>query len=238
MLMKEVFEKWYSRFYNKWYFRKYRFKSITEVFEHIYHQNVWRSRVSSSGPGSDLNQTTVIRDEFQKVISDFRIKSILDIPCGDWHWMQHVDLSGVRYVGGDIVADIIKQNQELYDKEDVIFEVLNILSDEFPAFDLIICRDCLVHFSYADIHKALCNLMQSKCSYLLTTTFPKRKNYDIVTGNWRPVNLERTPFNLSKPIRIINERCTESNCVYKDKSLGLWDLRRVKSIGECIAVEE
>ncbi len=237
MLMKEFFEQWYSRFYNKWYFRKYHSKPITEVFERIYYQNVWRSRVSSSGPGSDLDQTTVIRDEFQKVISDFRIKSILDIPCGDWHWMQHVDLSGVRYVGGDIVADIIKQNQELYDNEGVNFEVLNILSDEFPAFDLIICRDCLVHFSFTDIHKTLCNLMQSKSSYLLTTTFPKRKNYDIVTGNWRPVNLESTPFNLSKPIRIINERCTESNGVYKDKSLGLWDLRRVKSIDECTVVE-
>ena len=28
---------------------------------------------------------------------------MLDVPCGDFRWMAHVDLSGIIYIGGDII---------------------------------------------------------------------------------------------------------------------------------------
>jgi hypothetical protein len=35
---------------------------------------------------------------------DLGVASILDIPCGDFAWMQQVDLSGFRYIPAPYVA--------------------------------------------------------------------------------------------------------------------------------------
>jgi hypothetical protein len=153
---------------------------------------------------------------------------MLDVPCGDWFWMQHMDLSAVTYTGGDIVAKIVHENQQ-YAKANVSFEILDLLESQIPASDLIFCRDCLVHFSYKDIRKALTNMISSGCKYLLTTTFPGRRNHDIVTGNWRPIDLQADPFVLPKPIMIVKEGCTEGDGAYADKSLGLWDISVLKN---------
>ncbi|HEX8999730.1 MAG TPA: class I SAM-dependent methyltransferase, partial [Blastocatellia bacterium] len=76
-----------------------------------------------------------------------------------------------------------------------------------------------------DAIAALRNFKRSKSEYLLTTTFPKTEvNEDILTGEWRPLNLQRAPFNFPEPLRLINERCTEEGDRYADKSLGLWRL--------------
>lgn len=68
----------------------------------------------------------------------------------------------------------------------------------------------------------------SKSKYLLTTTFTNRKrNMNIKTGNWRPLNLEIEPIHFPKPILLISENCTEGNMAYTDKSLGLWELDKL-----------
>jgi hypothetical protein len=41
---------------------------------------------------------------------------------------------------------------------------------------------------------------------------------------WRPLNLEIAPFNLGKPIALINEDSKERRGKYSDKSLGLWKI--------------
>lgn len=80
-----------------------------------------------------------------------------------------------------------------------------------------------MHLSFADIQRALDNLMRSAIPYLLTTTFPEcQANEDIVTGDWRPLNLERPPFGFSPPLELLNEGCTEAGGLFADKSLGLW----------------
>jgi len=44
------------------------------------------------------------------------------------------------------------------------------------------------------------NIRRSGSAYLLVTTFPDRKeNVDIITGNWRPLNMEKPPFNFPRP---------------------------------------
>ena len=43
-----------------------------------------------------------------------------------------------------------------------------------------------------------------------------------MTGDWRPLNLERPPFNLPAPALLLNEGCTEGGDTFADKSLGLW----------------
>ena len=215
-----------NKLHNRLLLYAHRPKPVTEVFAEIYHNKVWTGE-SYSGPGSDLEQTRLVRKALEKLIVDYNIKTLLDVPCGDWFWMKVMDLSKVTYVGGDIVDEIIRGNQQ-YDGGNISFQFINLLESEIAAYDLVLCRDCLVHFSYRDVRKALHNLINSGSHYLLTTTFPGRRNYNIITGDWRPIDLQTKPFNLPNPLMVINEGCTEMNGNYADKSLALWDLRELK----------
>ncbi|HEX5634534.1 MAG TPA: class I SAM-dependent methyltransferase, partial [Gemmatimonadales bacterium] len=105
------------------------------------------------------------------------------------------------------------------------FRVLDLLASPLPAVDLVLCRDCLVHLSFADIARAVANLRRSGSRWLLTTTFPAQDvNEDVVTGDWRPINLQAAPFDWPAPEELLVEQCTEADGRFADKSLGLWRL--------------
>jgi hypothetical protein len=211
--------------------RKLKGKDPEDIFAEIYERNEWGSNESVSGHGSVLEQTRVIIDELPKIVADFGVKTMLDIPCGDFNWMKTVDLDGVHYTGADIVEELIRENKQNYESRNVDFRRLNLLADELPQVDLIFCRDCLVHFSLADIRKALQTVCRSGSGYLLTTTFTEHeRNEDILTGQWREINLALEPFSFPAPLRLINERCTEADGKYADKSLGLWRIDEIAEI--------
>lgn len=213
---------WYST-------RKLKLKNTDEVFTEIFRGNCWGGKSSASGTGSDNHQTRIITSELPRLIDDFNITTMLDIPCGDFYWMKTVNLKGVHYIGADIVKDLIHKNKEKYEKDNISFQRLDLIRSKLPSVDLIFCRDCLVHFSFEDIFFALQNICESQSGFLITTTFTDRKdNQDIATGQWRVLNLEVAPFMLPKPLRIINEECTESNGRYKDKSLALWRINDIR----------
>jgi hypothetical protein len=82
--------------------------------------------------------------------------------------------------------------------------------------------------SFEDVQAALINLNRSDAKWILTTNFPDAKrNDDIVTGQWRPINLMLPPFNLPAPIQILAENCLEIE--FKDKNLSLWSVEDLKS---------
>ena len=146
--------------------------------------------------------------------------------------MKKINLNNIQYIGADIVKEIINNNKKIYEKDNISFQHLNIIKDQLPKVDLLLVRDCLVHFSYDDIFEALNNICDSGSKYLLATTFTNRQNnQNIITGEWRPLNLQLKPFYLTKPIRLINEKCTEDNMSYTDKSLGLW---KISDIATCL----
>jgi hypothetical protein len=106
---------------------------------------------------------------------------------------------------------------------------LDVTQNFLPRCDLILCRDFLVHLSLAEIFSALRRFHQSGAKYLLTTTFPNTQiNADIQTGDWRTLNFQAAPFNFPAPLHLLNERCTENNGKYADKSLGLWKISDVE----------
>jgi hypothetical protein len=172
--------------------------------------------------GSELDQTRVLIEQLPVLMREWRVASLLDIPCGDFFWMRHVDLTGIDYVGADIVEAIVESNRP-HQRAGIRFERLNLIRDPLPKADMVLCRDCLVHLSFADAQRSLRNIGASGARLLLTTTFPDRRtNVDIDTGGWRTLNLELPPFSFPPPLRLLNEQCTEWQGAYADKSLGLW----------------
>lgn len=200
-------------------------KSNEEIFKLINERNHWAAS-SKSGPGSDDEQTAEIRKRLPQIIDEFNVKTLLDLPCGDFNWLSKVDLNLSQYIGGDIIKSIIEHNQKAYANSIRTFEIIDIINDSLPIADLLFCRDCLVHFSFADVGKAIDNIKKSNITYLMTTTFTEcAENQDIVTGDWRVLNLEKAPFNFPAPLYLINERCTEGEGTYGDKCLGIWSVK-------------
>jgi hypothetical protein len=137
--------------------------------------------------------------------------------------MDQVDLSGIEYFGGDIVPLIIEENQRLHSSESRRFMQLDLTRDVLPDADVLLCRDCLVHLSYANIRVVLANIARSNIRFVLMTSFPgRRDNYDVADGDWRALDLQAPPFSFPEPSLAIVERCEEEDGAYADKSLLAW----------------
>jgi hypothetical protein len=180
-------------------------------FEADYSQN--------SGAGSRLDVTKTVVADLPPLLREMGIRSMLDIPCGDFLWMQHVDLGDIDYIGGDVIGSLIASHQGRYGSPKRAFRQLDLVTDLLPTVDLVFCRDCLVHLSNRLAQQAIANIKRSGATYLLATTFPDQENRAILTGNWRPTNLSAAPFHFPPPLRLLSEGHPEP---YADKSLGLW----------------
>lgn len=210
---------------------KFEGKEIKETFEEIYRTNHWKNYESVSGPGSTLVYTDPLIPEIQKLIKLYEIRTMIDAPCGDFNWMKKVDLDKVIYLGLDIVPEIIETNQRKYATGAINFAIADITRDTIPKTDLIFIRDCLVHFSYKDIFKTLENVKQSGADYLLTTTFTSpHLNFNISTGDWRPINLQRSPFYFKPPIYKIEDNFKDPSAGNElGKILGLWKIKDINN---------
>ena len=201
-----------------------RFKSRfpSYVFTRIYTKRRWKGE-SASGAGSSLEQTRAVREALPALLRELAAKSLLDIPCGDLHWIKQVDLGAVQYIGADIVRPLIERNRETFAGSGRRFEIANLIVDPVPAADAVLCRDCLVHLSHKDVLAALANVKSSGARWLIATTYTgDRPNVDILTGQWRTLNLQLPPFNLPPPAMLVDEKCTEGDGRFADKYLGVW----------------
>ena len=195
-----------------------------EVFTKIYETNYWGGRESVSGIGSDTANTSFLVDELNILLKRYKIRSMLDIPCGDFNWMKRVKFDGY-YIGADIVEPLIERNNEFLAGASREFTVLDITKDKLPKVDLIFSRDCLVHLSNQKVKDALANIKESGSKYLLTTNYfwqERPFNHDIETGDWRRLNLHQDPFNLPFPRDILIEGYIWDDD--RDKSLALWEI--------------
>lgn len=180
---------------------------------------------SLSGPGSSLAQTTAIRERLPLLLEHLGVRSLLDAPCGDFNWLRQVRLGVDTYAGVDMLTEIVAENQRRHTTPSRTFRPADLRTDDLPRMDAILCRDCLVHLSFAAAMAVLRNFKRSGARYLLTTTFPSRRaNADTARCEWRPLNLELPPFNFPSPLRIVNEQCTEAGGAYRDKAIGVWRL--------------
>ena len=203
--------------------RHLRFGLLTseQRFTEIYQRNRWADSESRSGPGSTLARTQALRAELSQLLKALRLRSVLDLGCGDFHWMKELSLDVAMYIGADIVPSLVEANNTQFGNQARRFVHLDMVRDAFPPADLILCRDCLVHLSLNDIRRALHRICGANATSVLATTFTATTvNRNILTGHWRPLNLQITPFNFPVPIKLIADRPLSG--AYPDKCLGLW----------------
>ena len=218
--------------------------SYKEVFSGIYENYGFGSTESRSGPGSTLEETKLLREEIKRVVFEKGIKSVVDIPCGDFHWMKEIVFNFDYYTGGDIVEAAVKTNNERYGNSRIKFIHFDIVNDEIPEGDLLIVRDVIGHFPIEDGIKIIDNILKSKCKYLLSTTWAKktedswtncgptdvhRQNEGVNYGRFYPVNLMAQPFNFPAADIFLEENVRVDNFDNGNrKTLALWDLDKVR----------
>ena len=204
--------------------------SPEEVFTRIYRNGGWHAD-SVSGIGSTPDETRGIRDRLPDILRQFDIRTMLDIPCGDFGWMSRVQLELEQYVGADIVKPLVERNNRKYGQDGNYprsFQHLDITRDPLPPADLVLCRDCLIHLSLEDGQRALGNVKASSAKYLFTTTYTGRRwNDSIATGQFYPINLQAPPFHLPPPQLIVNEQCAIEHGGYQDRCLALWNVNDI-----------
>ena len=156
--------------------------------------------------GATLPADAIFRDIYRRpklprLLHDLGVVTLLDLSCGDFSWMQTIDLTVESYIGADFLPELVHRLNAAHADARRGFMVLDLTRDALPDADLV------------------------------TTTFPDcQANEDIVTGDWRVLNLEREPCRLPPPLQLLNEGCTEAAGLFADKSLGLWRTRDLASL--------
>ena len=201
-------------------------------FTTIYESHSWVDDQSRSGGGSNLYATEKIRQAIPALFLKYGVRSVLDVPCGDFFWFKEMKLDLDRYIGGDIVVPLIASVSEKYALPGRSFRVMDLTEDVLPDSDLILVRDCFIHLSFESIFAALKNITKSSIRYLLTTHFADvNANVDIETGSARGLNLCAPPFNFPPALELIDD-CAKGLVPHQ---LGLWrvdDLRDAASIAD------
>ncbi len=197
---------------------------------------VGKPGVPRSGRGSTLEATEPVRANLPSIFERYNVKTFFDAPCGDWFWMQKVDLSGINYIGADISAEVIEDVKREHAGENRTFTHLDITSDTLPKADLMMCRDCLFHLRWPLRWRFFENFANSDIPYLLTTMHHVQRNRRIKkNGAFAPFNPRAEPFNFSDPIEQFSEtgefnadpEFLQTPKGRKQRSMGLWSRKQI-----------
>jgi len=173
---------------------RFQHMDLAQRFAEIHMSNLWGAETSVSGLGSETEATLSLQRRLPALLRKLGVATLLDAPCGDVGWIASLDLRGIRYIGVDIVSTLISENR---DKHQALgtFVLADITGDPLPLADAILCRDCLVHLSFANIRRAVDNFRRSGAQWLIATTFPEWQcNSDCEDGDWRALNMTKPPF--------------------------------------------
>jgi len=188
------------------------------------------NRESASGLGSYIENTQEASDFIFDIVKKYKIKSLLDLGCGDWNWFyllierirKEEGGSGFRYIGWDAHPDLVSELNAKFSDDNTSFHLSDIVTEEYPSVDLILCRDVLFHMKPAVINNVLDKVYQSQANYLITTTYDIPQNHSNETininnniENWyfHAINLDIAPYDLLKYKKALIE---EKNCKHKE----------------------
>ena len=211
-----------------------------KLFSEVYRQNLWGSAESVSGQGSTVWICEPLITQLPLLIQKYDISSMLDIPCGDFNWMQHVRFpDGFTYIGGDILPEMVAENNRRYRSDQRDFRVLDVISDFLPSVDLIFVRDLFIHLTLSLCRRCIENINMSNFKYAMFTHDPLSSRYP-PTGNielarakhganyeFRPISMRLPPFNFPAPLDSITEHQEHSPGWQAQKQMALWSKEQI-----------
>src|SRR5260370_31795302 len=95
--------------------------------------------------GSAVGVSWSIGEAPPQLLHDLGAQSLTDAGCGDFNWMRTVDLPGIKYIGVDVVSDLIERNRRGYGREERSFLVAGTTKDRLPPPDVVFCPPCPIN---------------------------------------------------------------------------------------------
>ncbi len=170
-----------------------------DIFRAIYASDHWKG---GSGEGSDVAATEPYRQVLEALVSGTDIEYVVDAGCGDWQFSRLVDWSGKRYLGVDVVPEVVEENRRAFGTQDVTFVEGDIRAQRLPKADLLVCKDVLQHWDLESVEAFLTRNLPRYRYALITNDLtsvhiaPEMLNTEIPIGHWRTLDLERPPFGV------------------------------------------
>lgn len=199
---------------------------MEERFTKIFTSNAWGSLETPSGPGSTLQACAPIIVKLPFWLDLHSVRSIVDLGCGDFHWMSQVDLGEIEYDGYDIVKEAV-QAASKYTASNIAFHHADVLDLQIPRVDLVLCKDLLIHLPDSDVLKILQAIQSSGSRLLASTSSPGWENrfrVGMKAGEFSPIDLEGQPFLLPPAIDAVEVPHGKGN---PRKFLALFDLHGI-----------
>ncbi len=177
------------------------------AMEQVYEMRLWGDDNAAfySGEGSHLPE---IVDPYVAVVTSF-LKSfknpleVCDLGCGDFNVGKELVKHTKKYIGVDIVSELINYNKQKFKQDNLEFQCLDIAVDELPSADCAIVRQVLQHLSNNEVQQILRKLGSFRY-VIITEHLPIGHfipNMDIISGQGirlkkhSGLNLLAPPFN-------------------------------------------
>jgi SAM-dependent methyltransferase len=135
--------------------------SLSDTFRRIYRTKTWGDDGERfhSGKGSRGQVAEQYLASVINFIREHRIQSVVDLGCGDFFiGAQIVEATGVRYIGVDVVSELIEHHRDSVHNPLVSFLLADITCDPLPQAELCLIRQVLQHLSNQEIAKVLRNV--------------------------------------------------------------------------------
>lgn len=212
---------------SKW-FEKAKKLSLKEQWEALFKIKIGSLPIDfdyawGKSSATGLKNAKEIIDKLPGILQKYKVRTFLDIGCGGYHWMSKIDFGATKYLGVDIVEDLIKHNQKKF--KGVGFGVFDITNKIPGAFDMVFMRSVLIHLTIAQGLKAIDNIKKSKSRYLMVSTCPHLDiNNDTNCLMLVNKNLQLKPFNFPKPLELIKQRPDVKG---NDEYIGIWEIAKL-----------
>ena len=171
--------------------------TLPETFNDIYTNRSWgHDGNTRSGAGSTRPATERVNRFIGDVICSYGIKTISDI-SGDFAW-QEVFLRGaphVQYVGYDVAKTAVNVARDRGKLPNASFVQRDLCAEPIEECDLFIVRDVMGHLP-SDLASKLVKINAPRCKYMMLTDFKGWVNEEIDAGQWYPINVLASPFDL------------------------------------------
>ena len=185
------------------------FKNHQKIFEDIYAKNTWHG--GGSGYGSEISYSVPFIVFMAYWITNNKIKSIVDLGCGDLQWMPYLYkyLPTIDYTGIDVVGDVIKNHRINYpDQKFIECDLTEIDWDKIPNSDLYFIKDVLQHWPNSSISPWLDNFFNKKnnssliivnCDLENIRQLPQWKDHSpdrtMEIGGFKPLSKNHSPLS-------------------------------------------
>lgn len=141
---------------------------LDQAFDEIYRHGWWQQGESLSGCGSEGAFARESVSIVARFIAEHKVRSVVDVGCGDFSIGQHLAPLVERYHAVDVSRTIITLNRASYRHlKNTTFDYLNVVEDVVPTADLVLVRQVLQHLSNAQIERSLINIERSGAPHIL-----------------------------------------------------------------------